>query len=175
MVKIGEVTITCPACGSKTLQITDYLYDIPLIGKVIISTGKCTKCGYKYSDVRLAESNPPRRIVLRVTSQSDLNALVIRASTASVIIPEAGLEMHPGPASQGFITTIEGILERFKEAIELACKDPGADKRKCKELLSWIEEAKNARKEFTVIIEDPEGASTIISEKARIEPLSKQS
>ena len=174
LVKIGEATITCPVCGTKSLRITDYLYDLPLVGKVILTTGKCTKCGYKYNDVRLAETNPPRRIILRVTDQRDLNALVVRASTASIIIPEAGLEMHPGPASQGFITTIEGLLERFKEAIELACRDPEANKQKCNELLSWIQDAKNGKKEFTVIIEDPEGVSTIISDKARIEPLNRQ-
>ncbi len=174
LVKIGEATITCPVCGSKSLRIIDYLYDMPLVGRVILTTGKCTRCGYKYNDVRLAETNPPRKIVLKVSNQHDLNALVVRASTASIIIPEARLEMHPGPASQGFITTVEGLLERFKEAIELACRDPEADKRKCNELLSWVQDAKNGKKEFTIIIEDPEGVSTIISDKARIEPLNKQ-
>ena len=175
LVKIGEATITCPVCGSKSLRITDYLYNMPLVGRVILTTGKCTRCGYKYNDVRLAETNPPRRIILKVINQRDLNALVVRASTASITIPEVGLEMHPGPASQGFITTVEGLLERFKEAIELACRDPEANKQKCNELLSWIQNAKNGKKEFTVIIEDPEGVSTIISDRARIEPLSKQS
>ncbi len=172
LIKLGEATINCPVCGSKSLKIIDYLYDVPLVGKVILTTGKCNKCGYKYNDVRLVETNPPRKIVLKVDNQDDLNALVVKASSASVYIPEKGLEMIPGPASQGFITTIEGLLERFKEAVETACKDPDANKEECNKLLKWLDEAKEGRTSFTVIIVDPEGVSTIVSPKARIEPLS---
>ncbi|WP_317896452.1 ZPR1 zinc finger domain-containing protein [Pyrofollis japonicus] len=174
LVKLGEAVVTCPICGSKSLRITDYLYDLPLVGKIILTTGKCEKCGYKYNDVRLAEAKPPQRIILKVEDEDDLNALVVRASSASIIIPEKGLEMHPGPASQGFITTVEGLLERFREAIELACKDPEASKEKCNELLEWIKRAKEGQEDFTVIIEDPEGVSTIVSPKARTEPLNEK-
>ena len=79
--------------------------------------------------------------------------------------------MHPGHASQGFITTVEGVLERFREAVETACKDLEVDQKKCREILSWVEEAKKARRKFTLVIEDPEGVSTIMSPRAIVEPL----
>ncbi len=157
--KIGEMETRCPACGSKGLVIEDYLYDMPEIGKVILSTGKCRFCGYRYTDVRVAEAKEPRRIIYRVEEPGDLNALVIRASTATIRIPEIGAEMKPGPAAQGFITTIEGVLYMFKDILEFICKDK--KDRICDEKLEWFEKAINGEKKFTLIIEDPDGVSAV--------------
>ncbi len=149
----------CPACGSKGLVIEDYLYDIPEIGKVILSTGKCGFCGYRYTDIRMVEAKEPRRIIYYVEKPEDLNALVIRASTATIRIPEVGAEMKPGPAAQGFITTIEGVLYMFKDVLEFLCQDK-KDKI-CIGKLEWFNRAIEGKERFTLIIEDPDGVSII--------------
>lgn len=149
----------CPACGSRGLLIEDYLYEIPRIGRVVLSTGKCRFCGYRYTDVRVVEAKEPRRIIYSVERPEDLNALVIRASTATIRIPEIGAEIKPGPAAQGFITTIEGVLQMFKDVLEFLCQDK--KNQTCIEKLEWLNRAIDGKKKFTLVIEDPDGVSTI--------------
>ncbi|KSW12751.1 hypothetical protein CF15_06145 [Pyrodictium occultum] len=173
-VKVNEAVIQCPVCGKHTLRVEDYLYEIPMIGKVILTTGKCSNCGYRFNDVRLAEAQEPRKILLNVEKAEDLNALVVRASSASILIPELGMSMTPGPASEGFITTVEGVLERFLEALTAACSSPDADKEACEKAKRLIEDAKEGKLKFTLVLVDPEGVSTIVSSKARVEPVSKK-
>lgn len=171
MRKIREEIVTCPVCGKNTLRIVDYLYEAPYVGKLIISIGKCDNCGYSFKDVRLYEAKEPGKIVFTVEKLEDINVLVVKSASASVLIPELGLTMTPGPASEGFITTIEGLLDRFLEALEVACRDEKADKEKCEEMRKKIVDAKEGRIRYTVIIVDPEGVSSIASPKARRMPV----
>ncbi len=165
--KLREERVRCPLCGKNTLVVTDYLYEVPYVGKVILSVGRCSSCGYSFRDIRTYEAREPGKIVYRVESEDDVNTLLVKSASASVIIPELGLSMTPGPASEGFVTTIEGLLDRFLEALQLACKDESADKEKCREMEEKIKAAKAGRLRFTVVIVDPEGVSTIASPKAK--------
>ncbi len=169
--KIGEMKVKCPACGRETLVLEDYLYEIPHVGKVILTSGKCSYCGYKFTDVRLAEARNPRKIVFQVKEPKDVNVLIVKASTATVKVPELGLEMKPGPAAEGFITTIEGLLARFLDVLRIACSSGEADRRACTEKEREIREAMEGKRRFTVIMEDPEGVSAIVSPNAVEEPL----
>ncbi len=171
---MNTMIVKCPVCNNNTLKITDYLYEIPRVGKVILTVGKCSKCNYKFNDIRLAEARGPRKIVFMIENSDDVDALVIKSSSASVIIKEIGLKMLPGPASQGFISTIEGILQRFKEAVETACRSLDANQGKCKQLISLLDRAREGKEKLTIIVVDPEGVSAIESPKARIEEVSKE-
>lgn len=171
--KILEYTIKCPVCGSE-MKIEDHLYDMPLVGKVIISSGRCPRCGYKWSDARLAESRGARKIIYRVEKPGDENALVIRASTASIIIPELGVEIKPGPAALGYITTIEGLIMDIIEKTEFICSEPDAPLDECKKKLEQLRKARDGLIKYTIIIIDPEGVSTIVSDKTREELLSEE-
>ncbi len=163
LVFLANFETKCPSCGSKGFLIQEYLYDMPRVGKTIITVGKCPKCGYTYRDIRLAESRGPQRLVIRVSSERDLNRIVLKASSASLRIPELGLEMTPGPAAEGFITTIEGILLRFLEVLSVVCRDAeGEQAKNCERVRRDIESALRGEKEFTVVIEDPEGVSAIL-------------
>jgi zinc finger protein len=174
IMEINTMMIKCPACNNNTLRITDYLYDMPRVGKVILTVGKCSRCNYKFNDIRLAEARGPRKIVFRIENTDDVDVLVIKASSASVIIKEIGLKMLPGPASQGFISTIEGVLQRFKEAVEIACKSPDANQSKCKQLISLLDRAREGKEKLTIIVVDPEGVSAIESPKARVEEVTRE-
>ncbi|WFO75086.1 ZPR1 zinc finger domain-containing protein [Desulfurococcaceae archaeon MEX13E-LK6-19] len=171
--KILEYEIECPMCRTQ-MKVEEYLYNMPMVGKVLIASGRCRECGYRFNDVRLAEPRGPRRIIYRVEQPGDENALVIRASTASIRIPELGIEITPGPASTGYITTVEGILMDVLEKVEFLCSTGEASKEKCEEVKKAIREAMDARKKFTLIIEDPEGVSAILSDKAVIEAYTQE-
>ncbi|MCD6488496.1 MAG: ZPR1 zinc finger domain-containing protein [Desulfurococcales archaeon] len=168
--KILGYEITCPICRHN-MVVEEFLYELPLVGKVLIASGTCKNCGYRYVDVRLAEPREPRRIIYRVEKPGDENTVLIRASTAGILIPDVGVEIIPGPAARGYITTIEGLILDIIEKTEFLCSSPDADKEKCKEKLEELEAARDARKQYTVIIVDPEGVSAILSEKAKIEKL----
>lgn len=164
--------VSCPVCGKKSLELSEYLYEVPYFDKILLSTGKCTNCGFTYRDVRLAEATAPKKVYVRVKGERELRYLLVKSSYAYLSIPEKGYEMIPGPASQGFISTVEGILHRFIEALNTACKgrrdDPGCIKNK-----QWLNRAIEGREEFTLVICDYEGTSKIIGEGVFEEPLDK--
>ncbi len=177
-VKLHEEITKCPACGKQTLHVTIYVYRVPLIGDIVMTTGKCTNCGFTFRDVRVAEQKQPQRLILDVEKPEDLNALVVRAPSATVKIrglsEEGDLEMKPGPIADGFITTVEGVLHRFREVLEFLCEEPDVDKEKCKRVLGRLREAIEGKRRFQLIIEDPEGVSAIASKKVRVEPLEQK-
>jgi len=167
---IWTFKIDCPRCGDK-LEVSDYIYEIPLVGKVLISTGKCSSCGYKYSNARAMESHGPQKLTVKVDEPDDLNILVIRASSAAIRMPELGVEIKPGPAAQGYITTIEGVLNRALEVLMLLKDDPEVNREEWQKRKNDLEEAIKGKKKFTFIIEDPQGVSRIVSDKVEKEKL----
>ncbi len=162
---------TCVFCRKKTLALKETLVDIPYLGRAHLFAMSCSTCHYSKSDVEL-EKNEPARYVFEVSSEEDLKVRVVRSSTGTVKIPYVGV-MEPGEAADGFITNVEGLLERFKKIIEGLrdeAEDP-SERRKCKNLLKKINKALLGEEKLRVIIEDPYGNSAIISEKARKEKL----
>ncbi len=168
---IGTLKARCPACGARELEITDYLYDAPLVGLLLLSSGTCSSCGYRYSDVRMAEGGEPERLEVRVERPSDLNILVIKSSTASLELPELGVKITPGPASQGIITTVEGILHRVLEVLDVLCSDPSADMEECRRRRGELEKALQGARPFTLVITDPDGASKVVRDEESKEKL----
>ena len=163
----------CPICGKKTLKVSVYLYEVSYFGKILLFSGECSSCGYKYRDVRLAESQAPRKIIVRVEGERQLRYLLIKSAATAVIIKEREYEMVPGPASTGFITTVEGILHRFKEALNVICGGEGAGSTVCEEEREWLDRAIEGKEKFTMILCDYEGGSAVKGEKeyVTVEPL----
>ncbi len=157
--KIGEYKVKCPVCGEKALTIAYYTYEAPLVGEVIIETGKCAYCGFRWSDASIAESQGPRTITFEVNGRKELNALVVKASSATIRIPELGVEITPGPAAHGYITTVEGIIQRILDHVPSECFSSSS---KCYKKVKALEKAMEGDIKFTLIIEDPLGKSAII-------------
>ena len=156
-----EETGVCPVCGKKTLRIRVYLHEISYFGKILITVGRCSSCGYTFRDVRLAEATEPKKITVRVEGERQLRYLLIKSAATSVAIPEREYEMIPGPASMGFITTVEGILHRFLEALEMGCSAEDADKDICDREKKWLERAIEGLERFTLVLCDYEGGSAV--------------
>jgi len=156
--------LNCPVCGKRTLEFIEAHSEIPFFGKIIMASWKCSNCGYRHSDVFSLEFREPSRYVLKVRRQEDLYAKVVRSSSGTIRIPELGAIIEPGPVAQGFITNVEGVLERIKDAVKslFILSDDENEKRRCGDVLNKLELASQGKLPFTLIIEDPLGVSMII-------------
>ncbi|MEM4752390.1 MAG: ZPR1 zinc finger domain-containing protein, partial [Sulfolobales archaeon] len=161
---LGDEVIRCVNCGSPNFKVSLYVYRAPYIGNILIEHGICPQCNYKKTDVSMIDSDQPKTIKAVVKSPNDLNAVVVKSSTATIIIPELGVEVFPGVNAYGYLTTIEGILERVLEVIPQDCKE----RRECVEKVELIKNAMNGLIRFTLIIKDPSGRSAIIGDNLEL-------
>lgn len=159
---ISELRLKCPVCGKESLVARDYLYEAENVGKLVLSNWQCESCNYNFRDVKPYEVQEPKKIELKVERESDLNILVFRSPFATLILPELGIEIYSKDASQGLLSTVEGLLEDILDHLGNLC-----DENNCKD----IHDAKNGKIPFTLIIEDPSGTSFVKSEKAKISQL----
>ncbi len=112
----------------------------------------------------ISSINEPTRYEYVINSKSDMRIRVVRSSSGTISIPEIGASVEPGPVSEGFVSNIEGILERIKNVTEdMETKN----KKKKKEILEEIEKIRNGKEKATLIIDDPLGNSAIIGKKAK--------
>ena len=164
-----EVQGSCPACGEEV----DYLYEteqIPYFSEILIITCSCPLCGYRFSDVQSLTSNEPVRFEFRVEQEEDLMVRVVRSTQGEISIPELGVEIHPGPACEGFVSNVEGLLLRIDKVLDGVLIDGEDDeRRKALELKEKISMAGTASCPLTIIITDPLGNSLIDSERAKKE------
>jgi zinc finger protein len=157
----------CPICKKNALTLHEDEQEIPYFGKIAVFGMQCSECGFKKSDVEALEQKEPCKYTFEISSEEDMKVRVVKSSEATVKIPHI-VSIEPGPASEGYVTNIEGILERAKDAVESmrdADEDPVAQK-KCKNMLKKIQRVMWGREKLKVIIEDPTGNSAIISDKA---------
>lgn len=163
----------CPIC-SKEL-ITNWVKDnIPFFGEVMHITSMC-ECGLRYADTIIMAQHEPIRYEMRVRTQDDLYARVVRSTSATIRIPELGIDIEPGPASESFVSNIEGVLDRVDDILEMVIRWNEPDKtRRAQELQRTMEKVKAGKAEITVIIEDPMGNSAIIAQSATYRELTEE-
>jgi len=175
-IKLGD----CLICGGKnTLKALQYIHDIPYFGKVMESTIICEKCGYRSADVMILEEKEPKLYTVKVEEEKDLFTRVVRSKSGTIELEELGIKIEPGPASQGFVSNVEGVLERVRETLLMArdFKEQENDNeavKKIDELLGYIEDVKEGKKPLTVKIMDPFGNSALIGEKVKSRLLTEE-
>ncbi|WP_448579664.1 ZPR1 zinc finger domain-containing protein [Thermosphaera sp.] len=165
-VKIAEHESKCPVCGQKAM-VEDYIHNIPYYGDISISVLTCNKCGFRKRDVSVLSVSDPRKIIYKVEKPGDERALLIRAGGSKVLIPEFNIEISPGPFSQGFITTIEGLIMDLIEKTTFLCEAKEGKDGECERMLDLLNKAKDGLIQYTVVIEDYPGRSDIVSSKTR--------
>ncbi len=145
-----------------TLEMTSKTEEIPYFGEIMESTLLCSECGYKHSDTICLEQKEPVRYTLEI-KKSNLNARVVKSQSATLSIPELGLKVEPGPKSQGYVSNVEGVLNRFESVVATAIKWAENEDIKGNALviLERIENVKNGNETTTLVIEDPFGHSLI--------------
>ena len=156
----------CPYCNTEI----EYLYkteNIPYFSDILIISATCPACGYRYVDTQLLKNAEPVRYELPVTTREDLDVRVVRSMTGVLEIPELGVRIDPGPACQGFVTNVEGVLDRIGQAIRIAVTDGDeTEKENGRVLLEKIECVKAGGLPVTLILQDPMGNSVLVSDKA---------
>jgi zinc finger protein len=166
----------CPVCkGKDTLEMTSKTENIPYFGEIMESTLLCTKCGYKHSDTICLEQKEPVRYTLEI-KKNKLNVRVVKSQSATLSIPELGLKVEPGPKSQGYVSNVEGVLNRFESAVATAIG--WAEEEQIKEnalkILEKIENVKTGEETATLVVEDPFGHSIISDADAKHRKLSEE-
>ena len=163
---------TCPLCGQNTLILTERETEVPYFGNVYLFSMTCNGCKYHKADVESMEHKEPVKYEFEISSEEDMKVRVVKSSEAIVKLPHLAT-ITPGPASQGYVTNIEGILNRVKYQIETAkeAEEDEAEKNKAKNLLKKMTKITWGQEKQKIIIEDPSGNSAIISDKAVKLPL----
>lgn len=167
---INEMIIKCPACGVDGVakSIMKEL-EIPHFGEVMETTIQCPSCGFKHSDIIALEQNDPAKYVLEI-NKNNLSIRVVRSQSATVIIPEVGIKVEPGPKSEGYVTNVEGVLTRFESAVKKALNlfEDEESQINGKKALNQLQELIKGNGTATLIILDPFGQSNVVSENVEI-------
>jgi len=166
--------IPCPSCGRelKTIVTT---YDVPFFGKVLLTSISC-ECGFRHADSVVVGIKEPTRYKIKI-NKNNLFTKVIRSTSGTIRIPDVGITVEPGPASQAFITNLEGVLDRIEGIVRTAMRWNAGDEEKvkrCQWILNRIRDTIEGEGELTLILEDPYGNSLIISDEAFKETISKE-
>ena len=157
----------CPMCRKKSLTLLEAEIEVPFFGKLFVFSMKCDSCKFYKADVEAAEKKDPCKCTIEVQGKKDLTIRIVKSSDATVKIPHVG-SITPGTASQGYVTNVEGVINKIKEQIEYI-RDNEEDKtarKKAKNLLKKIQKVLWGDEKLKIIIEDPTGNSAIISDKA---------
>jgi len=162
-------TANCPMCCS-VIEFEWETKDIPYFGEAMLIAGVCS-CGFRHSDTILLCQKEPARYTLEVTEAEDLDARVVRSCSGTVRIPELGVDVEPGSASESYVSNVEGVLARVSEIVAFATRSArevgnAEATMRGEEILESIDLARKGQFKLTFIIEDPLGNSAIASDKA---------
>ena len=110
----------CPVCSSE-MDFNWETKEIPHFGEAMIIAGVCC-CGYRHCDTILLSQKEPVRYTLTISSLEDLDVRVIRSSSGTIRVPELGIDVEPGPASEAYVSNVEGVLTRIRDIVEFAAR-----------------------------------------------------
>ncbi|MEM4508615.1 MAG: ZPR1 zinc finger domain-containing protein [Archaeoglobaceae archaeon] len=165
--------ITCPICG-RELKLYVNTYEVPFFDKILLTSISC-ECGFKHADSIVLGEKEPTRYSIKAKKEN-LFTKVIRSTSGTIRIPELGVSIEPGPASQAFVTNLEGVLVRVADVVKIAKKwneDDEEKVKKCDWILEKINSVIEGDGELTIILEDPFGNSLILSDESFKEKLSE--
>lgn len=158
----------CPFCQHKTLTLREAERDIPYFGKVILFSMDCDHCKYHKADLETEKGEgKPAKYTFSVESEDDLKVRVVKSASATIKIPHIG-SIEPGETANGYVTNIEGILNRIKHQVEnfRENSDDENEKKKAKNILKKLQRILWGQEPIKIVLDDPSGNSAIISEKA---------
>ena len=130
----------CPICKKKSLELREEETEVPYFGKMFLFSMACEECKYYKADMEALEKQEPCKWTFEVDGEEDLKVRVIKSAEATVKIPHVA-SITPGPASNGYITNVEGIINRIKHQIESArdSEEDNAVKKKAKNMLKKLQ------------------------------------
>ena len=191
----SPVDIPCPICyvGGEVYMIA-HIDEIPYFGEHTQVTVMCHSCGWKQTDFIPAEGKKAGCWSLIVKNQNHLKSRVVRSSSCTIRIPELDLQVNPGSNATGYVSNVEGVINRFVEVINMVLRDLQNEisaklvDTETVNLDSSLEEiqqlesllnrltriGQNDCQPFTLELLDPHGHSMIIDESASERELSDE-
>lgn len=160
--EVIEMATRCFACF-KEGTVKTCLTNIPHFKETLVMAFSCDYCGAKSNEVKGGGgiSEKARRITLNMNNETDLSRFVIKSDSASVEIPEIGLELTHGTMGP-LVTTVEGLISKIHEELSknisfvVGDSKDNADNRRFTDFFSSLLEMKKGRQFFyRIIIDDP--------------------
>ena len=169
------VDAPCPEClEDDALLMLAMSSEIPYFGEHTQITVICESCGWKHTDFIPSDGEKPGYSSLIVDNVEKCSARVVRSSSCTIRIPELDLEVSPGGSSSGFVSNIEGVINRFEDAVGSIIRGSTDDETVLDaslELLEGLRKMKNGGSQFLIELLDPRGRSQIIHDEATIREL----
>mgnify|MGYP001409050279 FL=1 len=183
----SPVDIPCPICSiTGEVYMIAHIDEIPYFGEHTQVTVMCHSCGWKQTDFIPAEGKKAGCWSLKVSNERHLKSRVVRSSSCTIRIPELDLQVNPGSNATGYVSNVEGVINRFIEVINMVLRDLQNDvaskireqkKVKLSNSIKEIEQleslitrltivGQDGHQPFTLELLDPHGHSMIIDESA---------
>jgi zinc finger protein len=164
----------CPACDGRGLEYTAEPVDLPFMGTSLEILLRCERCGYRHADFVLTEHREPTRYACPVSRADDMSVRVVRSGSGTIRIPELGISIEPGTASEAFVSNVEGILVRVERVLDQLLRD--AEDQSARDRIQDLQDTFGLMREgkappVTLVIEDPFGNSAILGERATREAI----
>ncbi|MBA4695738.1 MAG: hypothetical protein DWC06_06020 [Candidatus Poseidoniales archaeon] len=117
------VDIPCPICKVEgEVRMMTHIDEIPYFGEHTQVTVLCNACGWRQSDFIPAEGRKPGGCKLVISKPEHIRARVVRSSSCTVRILELDLEVKPGSSSTGYVSNVEGVIDRFMDVIVMVTR-----------------------------------------------------
>ena len=166
----SKVDAPCPQCfQDNVLTMLVMSSEIPYFGEHTQITVVCSSCGWMHTDFIPSDGQKPGYSSLIVDGSEKCSARVVRSSSCTIRIPELDLEVAPGASSSGFVSNVEGVINRFEDAVSSIIRGNSDDVSILNEsakLLEGLSKMKHGRSHFIIELLDPKGRSQIIHEEA---------
>jgi zinc finger protein len=148
--------------------------DLPFFGESLETMLRCPACGYRHTDFVLTQMKDPCRYTYHVTRADDMSVRVVRSASGTIRMPELGVTIEPGIASEAFISNVEGVLGRVERVLDQFDRD--AEDEGMRERIAATRRAFNDLRAgrgagARLILEDPFGNSAILHDDARKQAL----
>ena len=171
----SKVDAPCPRClKDDALTMLAMSSEIPYFGEHTQITVICESCGWKHTDFIPSDGEKPGYSSLVVDNSEKCSARVVRSSSGTIRIPQLELEVSPGGSSSGFVSNVEGVINRFEDAVGSILRGNADDEKILQaslELLESLKKMKSGSSHFLIELLDPRGRSQIIHNDAIIRDL----
>jgi len=183
MIEEQKLDIPCPVCSKiSDVHMIAHVSEIPYFGEHTQVTVMCHSCGWRQTDFIPAEGKKAGGWSLVIENEDNLKSRVVRSSSCTVKIEELDLQVYPGSSSTGYVSNVEGVLNRFLKIIEMVFEDLKNDSEEHGEEISRLESmkirilnlGKKESSSLTLTLLDPHGHSMIIDKSAVERDLTEQ-
>ncbi len=175
----SKIDVSCVICGfDGGLSMLAHTEEIAYFGEHTQITLTCPGCGWRQTDFIPAEAREGSSHTYRIDSTDDLQVRVIRGSACTVRLLELDLEVRPGSHSTGYVSNIEGVLNRFQDVVDMVGRqaaiegDDGAI-TELEQLTQAMLEIRRGQREATLQLLDPHGHSMILTDHVQTRALTE--